>query len=161
VTAAPLLRDPEREAELVADGYAVLPVLDADEVADLRAAYHDAVPGGGAGMLVEYTQADRRRMEAVARLLAPVWERHLDDLFVDHRVVFATFVVKYPDTGSAMFLHEDRTYVDERHHRSATLWIPLVDTGPAEANGNLQVVPGSQRLAVAPAGSNTPELFRP
>jgi hypothetical protein len=60
-----------------------------------------------------------------------------------------------------MFLHDDRSYVDERRHRSATLWIPLVDTGPAEGNGHLQVVPGSQRLATAMAGSNTPELFRP
>jgi hypothetical protein len=157
----PVLADAVLDECFTRDGFVTFPLLSTEEAAELRAAYRDAVPSGGEGMLVEYTQEDRRRMAAVERLLLPVWERRLQHLFADHRLVFATFVVKYPGAGSSMFLHDDRTYVDERRHRAATLWIPLVDTSPERSNGNLQIVPGSQRLALTMSGSHTPELFRP
>ena len=161
VERSPVLRDPERDRHLAVEGFVTFPFLGRAEAEDLRVAYWDALPVAGSGMHVEYMQADRRRMEAVDRLLTPVWERHLGEVFVDHRVVFTTFVVKFPGRDSSMFLHEDRTYVDEQRYRSLTLWIPLVDTSPALGNGNLRIVPGSQRLGVSPSGTGTPELFRP
>lgn len=154
------LVDPEADERLHTHGYATMPVLGPDEVAELRAAYHAIAGGARDGMVVDYTRTDRGAMEAVNALLDPVWERHLGRLFVDHRCVFSTFAVKYPGPSS-MFLHEDRSWVDERRFRSGTLWIPLVDASPERANGCLHVIPGSHRLGVTFSGTNTPDLFRP
>ena len=73
----------------------------------------------------------------------------------------ATFVVKHPRRDSTMFLHDDRTYVDETRFRASTIWIPFVSVGPAEMNGGLEVVPRSHRLPTGPSGSLTPDRIRP
>ena len=153
--------DPLLEDELAGSGYAVGPFLDVAEVAHIREAYRAIVPEGDHGLTVDYMRPDRRVMADIAELLAPVWTRHFPEVFFDHRPVFATFVTKHPGEASAMFFHEDRTFVDERFHRAGTLWIPLVDVGPGLVNGGLEVLPGSHRLTTSWSGTNTPELFRP
>jgi hypothetical protein len=155
------LRDPEREAELAARGVTVIPFLTPDEVEHLRDGYYAIAAEGDDGLTIDYMRPDRAFMQSIADLVAPIWERHFDEVFVDHRPVFTTFVVKHPGDASNMFLHEDRTYVDERKHRAGALWIPLVDVGPGLDNGGLEVIPGSHRLTTAWSGTDTPELFRP
>jgi hypothetical protein len=157
----PTLRDEERQAELAVRGVTVLPFLEPHEVERLRAGYRALAADDDHGLTIDYMRPDRGFMASIAALVAPVWERHFDEVFVDHRPVFATFVVKHPGEASNMFLHEDRTYVDERQHRAGVLWIPLVDVGPGLDNGGLEVIPGSHRLTTAWSGTDTPELFRP
>ncbi len=162
MTSAPAtFRDDATEQRYRTDGYAVVPFLDPDEVRELEAAYWDEVAGADDGLLaIDYLRPDRAIMQRVRELASPLWERHLPALFCDHRVVFSTFVVKHPGHGSEMFLHEDRSWVDERRFRSGTLWIPLVDDMTDE-NGPLRVIPGSHRLASNWSGSLTPDLIRP
>jgi hypothetical protein len=100
-------------------------------------------------------------MRELRDLLAPVWERVLPTTFAGHRAVMSTFVVKHPGPESGMFLHEDRSYVDEARTRAYTVWVPLTDVGPDTGNGTLEVVPRSHRLATRLGGSHTPDLFRP
>lgn len=156
----PLLRHPEREAAFSGDGYVVLPFLDGEETATLREASLGLHGDSEDGLVIDYTSTDRSAMEAAARLASGIWERHVPEHFVDMRPVFTSFVVKHSGRESSMFLHDDRTYVDERHHRAATVWIPLVDVGPGLDNGGLAVVPRSTELAVGPSGTRTPEPFR-
>ena len=157
----PTFRDPTRDDVLREQGFVSFPMLDGDEVTAIRDAHHRLVGADGSGMAVDYMREDRSVITAVNELLDEVWKRHFGEIFVDHRPVFSTCVVKHPGPDSAMFLHDDRSFVDERELRSGTMWIPLVDTGPGIDNGGLQVVPGSHRLAVTFAGSNTPDLMRP
>lgn len=159
----PTFVDPTKDTALRAHGYVTMPVLDADEVAWITEAHQRLVDGGGEGegMAVDYMRADRRIITEFNEVVGEVWERRFPAIFADHRPVFSTCVVKHPGRDSAMFLHEDRSYVDERSSRSGTLWIPLVDTGPDIDNGCLHVVPGSHRAAISFAGSHTPELLRP
>ena len=149
--ATQVLRDPERDERLREDGYAIVPLLSADEVTHLRTAYRALVddPDAPGNMEFDYMAADRSRMRVVADLLAPVWDRHLPELFVDHEAVFATFVCKHPGPVSGMFLHDDRTYLDERRQRAFTVWVPLVDVSPELDNGTLYLVPGSHRIVDA------------
>lgn len=159
---AATLRDAELERRYRDDGFVVMPMLGPEEVAALQDAYwdHIAQPGDH-GLTVDYLRPDRRVMATIAELLAPVWARHLHDVFVDHRPIFTTFVVKHPDERSNMFLHEDRSWVDERRYRSGTLWIPLTDVGPELDNGGLQIIRHSHLLADGWSGTGTPDLYAP
>lgn len=153
--------DPAAEEHLRVHGYAVMDVLDADEVAAVRAAYAALRPDDDQGLAIDYIRPDRTMIARVRELTQPLWDAHLPRLFADHRCAFTTFVTKHPGGSSHMYLHEDRSFVDERIERAGTLWIPLVDVGPDLPNGGLQLVPGSHRLATAFSGSNTQDLFRP
>lgn len=157
----PTLRDPELDRRLATEGFVATPFLDAEDVELLREGHERLVPHLAAegGMAFDYMQESRSAMEAITALLSPVWERRLPQLFADHEVIFSTFVLKRPGTESGMYLHDDRSFVDERHHRSFALWVALDDTGPDLDNGCLYLVPGSHRISAAASGSNTPEWF--
>ena len=159
----PVLRDPTCDRQLRDEGYAVFPLLSDDEVAEIRSAYRTLVedPDAPGIMEFDYMAEDRSAMRQVAELLAPVWARHVPGVFTDHEPVFSTFVAKHPGPISGMFLHDDRTYLDERRQRAFTMWVPLVDTSPELDNGTLWIVPGSHRLFNAFSGTGTPDWIRP
>lgn len=161
MTVAATFRDPALEAEYREQGFAVTALLDADEIEQVRAGYRALVPPGDHGLTIDYMRPDRTAMHEIAALLEPVWARHFPELFTDHRPVLTSFITKHPGPASNMFLHDDRTLVDETRFRSGTLWIPLVDTGPHLDNGGLQLIPKSHRLNDVLAGTDTPELYRP
>ena len=158
---APTLANPGFEQQYREDGFAVMPFLDPGEAAGIEAMYWDLAPEGDNGLTVDYLRPDRSYMARISEMLAPVWDRHFPSVFTDHRAIFVTFVVKHPGLTSDMFLHEDRSWVDERRLRSGTLWIPLVDVGPGNPNGGLEIVRHSHRLATCWSGTGTPDLIRP
>jgi hypothetical protein len=160
VTAA-TFRDPALEATYRDLGFVVMPFLASDEVEHLRAGYRALVPPGDHGLTVDFMRPDRRYMYEILELVEPVLRRHVPEAFIDHRTVLNTFVTKHPGPASNMYLHEDRTLVDERRFRSGTLWIPLVDVGPDLDNGALELIPRSHLLNHTMSGTDTPELFRP
>lgn len=155
------LCDPAHERAYLEDGFVVMPLLDRDEVTEIESMYWALVPDGDHGLTVDYLRPDRSYMRRISEMLAPVWERHLPRVFTDHHAIFVTFVVKHPGVASEMFLHEDRSWVDERVFRSGTLWIPMTDVGPGIDNGGLQIVRHSHRLATCWSGTGTPDLIRP
>lgn len=139
----------------------VVPLLAPEEVCNLREEYTDLAPADDSGLVIDFMRSDRGLLHEVANLLAPMWERHLPELFVDHRPVISTFVVKYPGPGSEMVLHNEPTFVDSAQPTTYNVWIPLVDVGPDPPNGTLELVLGSQNLRFGLTGFNTPLLFRP
>lgn len=156
-----VLRSPEADEQLATVGYASTPMLDPAEIDEILRGYRALVPDGDEGLVIDFMRPDRGVLEAVAELLEPVWERHLGDLLVDHRVAVATFVTKHPGEASLMHLHEEPSFVDERRFRSHALWIPLVDVSPEQGNGHLLLLPGSDGLDRGLAGFNTPVQHRP
>lgn len=155
------LRDPEMERRLLDDGFVVMPLLDDDEVQQLSAIQQELASEVDDGLTVDYLRTDRSVMAQIRDRLAPLWERRLPQVFTGHRAVFTTFVAKHPGPGSDLYLHDDRSWVDERCLRSGTLWIPLVDVGPDIDNGGLELVRHSHLLGSDWSGSNTPDLIRP
>lgn len=155
-----ILLDSERQAEYDAQGYTTVPLLSPSEVQALIEGHAALVPqAGGEHIEFDFTRDDRSVMDGVARLLKPLFAGKVSEHFVDHRAVFWTFVIKPPGPHSEMALHDDRTYVEEQHGRSCTIWVPLVDTSPEIDNGYLCVVPGSQNVSQAASGTNTPNWF--
>lgn len=155
------LRDPERDRQLAEHGYVVIDFLDQEEVASLVASYAALAPADDEGLTIDFVRQDRGMLRAVAEMLAPVWDRHLDEVLIDHRPVVATFVVKHPGPGSEMVLHHEPTFVDPHVAVTYNVWIPLVDVQADPPNGALELVPGSHRLRFGLGGFNTPLLFRP
>lgn len=157
-----LFRDDLLEQRFRRDGHVVVPFLDRHEVAAIDRAYWSEVADPGDQVLaIDFDREDRGPMRRARALVEPLVGHRIRELFAAHRLVFATFVVKHPNPDSNMAIHEDRTWVDERAHRSATVWIPLVDVGAGLPNGHLEVVPRSHRLGQRWSGSNTPAHTRP
>lgn len=152
--AEPALADPALDAALERDGYVAPPgvFLDRDRASALRSAFEELHGGGGRGFHNDFNDRDlgyRRRAAAlVAGALAPV----VRDLFVDHVGFIHPFLCKFPGDASYFKPHRDWMYVDERAgHRSFVLFVALEDVG--EANGEVQLIPGSHRLDTMARGT--------
>lgn len=142
-------------------GWARFSLVGEDLVEELRERCLALYPAGRSGITFANVDEDRRFLLAVHEMMTPIWQGHLGRVMPGHRVLFTTCVVKHPDEGSLMSSHEDGTFVDERQHRSVTLWLPLVDCREEDRNGMIQVVPRSHRIARTYAGTNVPEWHRP
>lgn len=158
----PTFLEPQIETDFRRLGYAVIDLLDPEELAAIEAAYdgldHDHVedPGFAAGFhttLYDPRPAYRRQvLDAIDSTLGVALERHL----VDHTVFLGNFMVKQPD-GEALAPHVDWTFLDESRHTSVTVWCALADTGPDA--GTLGVVAGSHHQVdfVRPVNHREPD----
>lgn len=154
-------RNPAEERRFHEHGLVTFAALEPEQVERFRGLHEDRDPHGSATFAPDLDATDRSLVEDTTNLVREVLAPVVAERFLDHRIAFATLIAKSPGEDSGMEPHDDRTYVDERHHRAVTVWIPLVDTAPELDNGCLHIVPGSNRLARAPAGSNTPDWYRP
>lgn len=156
-----MLRDADLAGQLEASGHTRTSLLPSEVVVELLRAVEQFAPAEPGALEIDYARADRTAMRRLDQLLAPVWAAYLPRLFVAPRPVLTTLVVKHPGDASFMFLHDDRSFVDESLARSVTLWIPLVDVAPELRNGCLEVVPRSHELDTGLSGTGTPDLIRP
>lgn len=152
------VKDPSLRARLGSDGFAVVPFIDRGSVAELHHVQASIADPADHGLTIDYMRSDRSAMAEIRRRAVPLLADAVERLFDEPRIIMATFVTKHPGPESAMFLHEDRVYVDEANHRAVTLWIPLCDSAATLRNGHLEVVPASHRLPIGPTGSNTVHL---
>jgi hypothetical protein len=156
-----MFADPEREARFQEEGFAVVDLATPGEVDELLTSCRLQFAPTGAPMVFANVEPDRSAMRRLEQLAAPLWDRHISTLFPGHRVAFTTCVLKNPGPDSMMDAHEDGTFVDPRQGRSATLWMALTDCLPTDANGMIQVLPGSHLVAANAAGANVREWHRP
>jgi hypothetical protein len=140
----PTFHDPDLQASLERDGYAVVPLLSADEVQQLRDTYErlGRAPGDPAKAChSSFHSYDSTYKQAVDREIRAVLDDHLATVFDRQRPLPCNFINKYPGGMGGFGLHQDLSLVDEREHRSVEVWIALEDTD--EANGQLWMVPQS------------------
>lgn len=139
------LQDRAMDLRLRRDGFVTVPMIDAGSAAALREQYGRVHGWQGAGFEADLTNDDSAYRRQVSRLLSTA----LDSLVLSHFVDFApflrNFLCKWPGADSALYLHRDWMYVDERNgDRSYVVWIALQDvTGP---EGQLQVLRHSHRI---------------
>jgi len=138
--------DERVERQLARDGYAVLPLLDADRLEALRQVRRDhgsAPDDPSTGLFIDTWSSDTAYKagmhHALAAALAPALSRSLPH----HRALSYTHIVKWPGAEGAVVAHRDPSFVDEARFRSLMLWLPL-GASTTEA-GSLWVVPGSHR----------------
>lgn len=71
--------------------------------------------------------------------------------------VLGVLSFKYPGAQSGLAMHQDWSLVDEKRHRSFSVWLALCDMD--ENNGTLQVAEGSHLYAGYPRGMNISYSF--
>jgi Phytanoyl-CoA dioxygenase (PhyH) len=154
--ASPRFADPADQEAFDRDGYLVGPDLDAGQLDGLRALWAEVGPGEVDGIWSNVHVLDpatnRRVDQAITEAFRPLVERVL----VDGRLAGASFLVKGTGPASASEPHQDWNNVDEHRALSLSMWCPLVDVD--EANGALQVLPGSHRLRPTVRSIDTPSL---
>jgi Phytanoyl-CoA dioxygenase (PhyH) len=137
-------QDPELQATLEHDGYAVVPLLDADDVTRLRAAYErlGSAPGDpGMACHSSFHSYDPEYKQQVDEKIREVLDPHLARVFDRQRPLPCNFINKYPGGMGGFGLHQDLSLVDESEFRSVEVWIALEDTDAT--NGQLWMVPQS------------------
>lgn len=151
---APTFRDQELQRDMERYGYVVAPAIGPASLERLREAHRRIGhapddPRQSTNWSFHSRSSEHKR--AVHRALLELLSPTLDELFDDHVAYLATFITKWPGTGSAFAPHQDPTLVDERAFRGVTVWIPLEDTLEDGVDmGTLHVVPGSHRFSASP-----------
>jgi len=137
--------DAQVQQVLEHDGFAVIPFLDADEVATLRASYDrlGRAPGDpGKACISTFHTYDADYKAATSEAILEIFRPHIEATFDRQRIIPCNFLVKWPGAASGFGLHQDLSLVDEREHRSVEVWVALEDTN--DQNGQLWFAPGSQ-----------------
>jgi len=132
--------------QLPPEGFTVIPFIPKHEMNDLILFYKNNphfVKERGFHSTMH--QPDYEYRKSVLEKISASVSQSVHELFPDHRILVANFVVKEPSIDSDVGLHSDWNYVDEAHHRSINIWCPLVDTNPL--NGRLMVCPATQFLS--------------
>jgi len=147
------LRDPEAEAHLRSEGYAVVDLADAtvvDRLEEARAVV-GATPGDpGLACHATFQSYDVDHKRLVAQQVRDCLASEVDHSFDRYDVLLGSFIVKWPGDHSGFGFHQDLTFVDERRFVSVVAWIPLDDV--TLDDGPLWVAPRSHRWRLDPRG---------
>jgi hypothetical protein len=140
-----VLRDRRHAAALERDGFAVIAGFAPDVVDELRAGFGELHGWDGEGFHADLTVDDPSYRQATSDRIAKRLDARATALFVDHRPFLRNYICKFPGAESALYLHRDWMYVDERRGgRTFVAWTALEDiTGH---NGQLQVLRGSHKI---------------
>ncbi len=127
-------------------GFIVLPLLETTDIEYINKIYKDSA----SSVWVEHPfyastwspNLSYRKLiyEKVSGLLSIYVSKYI----IDSEPIFSNLHVKKEGFDSSLLPHQDWNFVNEPDHESITIWCPLTDTN--EANGALQVIPGSHRI---------------
>jgi ectoine hydroxylase-related dioxygenase (phytanoyl-CoA dioxygenase family) len=161
MTMRQIFKDAAQQAQFERDGYIVLDLLDADEVAHLKGFYASHTPAEkpSYGFHVSLDDKDRNQSHAVTEELYRVLTPKVAAWFQDFQIFTASYVIKETNPKGVVPPHQDWTFVDESQYWSATLWTPLVDVDMD--NGALGVIKGSHLFFDWPRCSPSPQFKTP
>jgi ectoine hydroxylase-related dioxygenase (phytanoyl-CoA dioxygenase family) len=155
----PLFKDEERQQLFEREGYAVLPLLQADETAELKAFYNSLglVDEKGFGFHVSMDQKDKAMCLAVREKIWSIAVPRLSEHLKDFKPFVASFVAKEVNPRGVVPAHQDWSFVanEEEGYCSLTCWIALVDTNLD--NGGMGVIRGSHKLMMNHRPSPSPQ----
>lgn len=139
-----VLIDQSQHQKLVKLGYVTLPVLDEDIISQLKEFYLKLSSPFEKGFHPTMMWNDPQVKVSVSETICRLLENYVNQHMQGHRLLYGNFMVKQPGGESAMKLHQDWAYVDEREQDSYAIWFPLDDL--TKDNGALYMVPGSHKI---------------
>lgn len=151
-----VFKDTELQALFEQQGYAIITLLNADELKDLNA-YFLAQTTPQKEAFTTFVVNDYAYRKAVDEKIKSVFVNQLNTLLTNYKPLWGNFFSKAP-AAPAMPLHADLQYVNEPTEISLNVWCPLTDTN-AE-NGALGVVPYSHLLINQVRGTNITDSYR-
>jgi hypothetical protein len=144
--------DQPHEDRLTHDGFAIVALLDPDELARIRRDVRDLGFGADDGtgfpvprsrMRISISQGDAETSARIFDALAPLLREATCRILREYALLRIGIFDKLP-RGAAIEPHQHATIVDESKYRSLTMWVPLGDT--TVEMGTLHVVPASHDL---------------
>ncbi len=144
---AAIFKDAHLSRAFELNGFVVLPLLNEQEVVQLRAGYQAAAfnhPNGFYSTSFSPNETLKKQLsQQIEQIVAP----KASQLFEEFTPLGSCYLSKAPGPSGQMPIHQDWTVVDEAVYDSYTIWIPLQDVD--SNNGALQVIPGSHRFSTA------------
>lgn len=141
-----LLKDPAVFEQLATEGYAVIPFLEAEELAPLlkNLETFGNIRSGKSSSLFYTSGRDDSEVRKMARELS--WPHVKDHIgrFVETEkahVEGCAWLLKPPGSEGSLSPHQDSSLVDETRNASFYGWMPLQDVSPE--NGCVHVIPRS------------------
>lgn len=149
-----ILRNDNLQNEIVKKGYAVVPLLSAEEIAFLLNKVKKTIPNennlfdaNGSlvsnGYHVTFLDSDVEYKKRASKLVQDFFRPVVENLFIDYRILTGGFYVK-PSRSNEIGIHRDLTFTKNFNDVNITIWCPLVDVD--ETNGALFMVEGSHKL---------------
>ncbi len=149
-----VLRQAEKQRELMDSGYTIMDFLPDETLSRLRAYGH------------EHFNSIPQAFFASSHLPDIALRRAANDTVLEHiqplipaileggKLLGGSFLIKREGKNSALQAHQDWNIVDEENFCSYNLWVPLVDVD--ESNGTLAVLPGSHLIGMTYRGPGLP-----
>lgn len=142
-----IFRDPGHQKQFEKEGYVVVPFLEPEEVQELIDFKNNTKPDNRFNTNAEdasyhFTFLDTNipyKMQVFNKVMEH-FQPKIDKYMIDYKPLIVNYVLKDPGFGEVP-VHQNWTFVDERKHRSFSVWVPLVDTN--KENGTLEIIPGT------------------
>lgn len=144
------------------NGYALIPMLNEDEVQSLLDLYHDMnlSDNNGTGFSMSIEDADKTKVRTIRDRIYQIALPSALLHFQDAKAIAGSFVVKHPNPLGVVPPHQDWTFVaNEGENYSVTCWIALIDT--KLENGCMGVISGSHNLVGNLRPSPSPQVPTP
>ena len=142
--------DSEAEQQFQEEGIVSFPLLDADEIEELNHFYLSLPQDGLSGFHASFFRDDYPYRKLIDEKLKKILSSKLGTMFPGFYPLYGNFMVKEPDTLSAMKLHQDWTYVNEEKSLSFAIWVPLMDVN--EKNGSINFMKHSHKYSLSVRG---------
>lgn len=160
MTTRSIFRDPDLQEQMIRLGYVHIPgFLNAQELDGLRRAYQEYDPGISRryySTIDSYDPVYKHHVNVAIRTAA---SRSAERVLADYRPLTGNFVIKRKGRKSKVHMHFDISCIDEEQMESCVLWMPLADV--TEANGALQMMPGSHRFMNKIRGPGVRRYYEP
>lgn len=158
----PIFKDAALQKQYDTDGYVLIDLLNADEVADLKSYYgtldNNHIPSYGFHVSLDNNNTDfvTKVMDKIKTTITP----KADEVFDNYKIFTTSYVVKEPNPVSVVPPHQDWNFTDEdAGYGSATVWTALVDTDMM--NGAMGVIVGSHKFFDHHRASPAPQFKTP
>jgi Phytanoyl-CoA dioxygenase (PhyH) len=163
-----IFREDELRTQFETDGYLVLPLLNPDEVEQMKKIYHElhtdeetkrhTIPSYAKGFYADTLKNERGYRRRVNDVVNPIFKQPLESYFKDFKIFYGGFSVKFPDPESEVRIHQDPTFLDETAFTPINIWCPLQDIDGTK--GALTVLKGSHRFHSALRGVSIPSPWQ-
>ncbi|NVK66512.1 MAG: phytanoyl-CoA dioxygenase family protein [Flavobacteriales bacterium] len=152
-----IFSDPKLQEEFHENGFVIVPFVSSQQIEQLFEVYKSCYPDGVEGFFTTTFANNVDHREKVNQSIREICIEQIENLFVNYKILFSSFIVKAPGENSRLIMHQDMTLVDEKQYSGINIWCPMVDL--TETNGAIEVLPKSHRFYETYRGSSIPDIY--
>jgi hypothetical protein len=143
----PFFKSQQFQEEFDKNGFVRVSLLTAQQTDDLLARY-ETIREEHENMGLPFTTTsqsnDHELIRKADEQIAAVFSAEIDTILQDYKLLFGNFLIKQSGPASITPLHQDTSFVDEKHFSSISIWVSLHDAD--QRNGCMRFIPGSHKF---------------